>query len=309
MSKKKQAVGAGENSKYLCSQCFTTHYRNDVLFATSRTSRRYDLRQARLRYALHSADQFEDWCRKGKNLVLADWRYFGVEDRTLTNGVVTALRDANGELLRHRVCPQCHCVVLPDMILLAGWNRDGVDTAAVQAMLHSAQQGGGYKCETVMHADLQQVLEYEICSRTGTGMCFGTPVGLENAVTEETEKYTRAYMSGAHAALLTLELKEYDDAMPEMSLNADEAEETADAFFDMLGYVGDALDKPVVVVLNGLPAGSNPQQVLEKRAPALLNRLRLCLKNLRFLAGADDPAANARQALEWIAAQRARIDG
>ena len=61
----KKNTQGGDNGKYLCSQCFTTHYRNDELFATSRTSRRYDLRQARLRYAQHTADQFEDWCRKG----------------------------------------------------------------------------------------------------------------------------------------------------------------------------------------------------------------------------------------------------
>lgn len=304
MKKNKQG---GENGKYLCSQCFTTHYRNDVLFATNRVSHRYDLRQVRLRYALQPRERFVEWCRKGRNLVLADWRYFGSGERTVADGVVTGVRDVNGELLRRRVCPQCHCAILPDMILLAGWNHTGVDTVTVRAMLDSARRSGGYRCERVMQEDLQQVLEYEICSRTGTDICYGVPVGLEDAASEETEKYIRAYMSGAHAAVLSLELKPYDGA-PDLALDADEAEEDADAFLDMLGYVGDPLEKPVVVILNGIPAGYNPQQLLEQHARPLLNRLQLSLKNLRFLVGADDPAANARQALEWIAAQRARLD-
>ena len=300
MKKNKQG---GENGKYLCSQCFTTHYRNDVLFATNRMTHRYDLRQARLRYALQPREQFEAWCRKGQNLVLADWRYFGSEERTVADGVVTGVRDVNGELLRRRVCPQCHCAILPDMILLAGWNHTGVDTVTVRAMLDSAAQSGGYRCERVLQEDLQQVLEYEICSRTGAGACYGVPVGLEDAASEETEKYIRAYMNGAHAAVLSLELKNCDEV-----LDADEAEEDTDTFLEMLGYVGDPLEKPVVVILNGIPAGYNPQQLLEQQARPLLNRLQLSLKNLRFLVGADDPAANARQALEWIAAQRARLD-
>ena len=69
-----------------------------------------------------------------------------------------------------------------------------------------------------------------------------------------------------------------------------------------------------LIVLEGLDGSGKATQAqalcahLEQQARPLLNRLQLSLKNLRFLVGADDPAANARQALEWIAAQRARLD-
>ncbi len=306
MSRKKQENSAGENGKYLCSQCFTTHYSNDVLFATPRMTKRYDLRQARLRYALQTPEAFEDWCGKGEALILADWRGAGAQERILTDGVVVGMRNVNGEELRHRVCPQCHCVILPEMILMGGWSAAGVDTAAARAMLHSVGAAPGYRCDTVMATELQQVLPYEVCSRSGTTVHYGVPTGLEDAVSEEAQRYHQAYISSCHAAVLTLDLAEYEGATPDQNLDFGAAEDVTDAFLAAAGYVGDPLEKPVVVVLNGLQAGVNPQRSLEQRARPLLNHLQLCLKNVRFLVGADDPDSNARQALEWIAAQLAR---
>jgi len=56
-----------EGARYICPQCFTAHYRNDVLFGTQRLTDSCDRRQAAFRYALGPRTAFARWCGGGKN--------------------------------------------------------------------------------------------------------------------------------------------------------------------------------------------------------------------------------------------------
>lgn len=128
--------------RYLCPQCFTSHFWNDVLFASRRSAGRCDPRQAARRRALWEEEDFLRWCREGRNPVLLNWRTLPEERRQWRDGAIMAVRDMDGSWLDQRVCPCCHSLLPPRPFpVVVGWQEDGYNSALAGELLQAAARG------------------------------------------------------------------------------------------------------------------------------------------------------------------------
>lgn len=288
--KKKIDTLDNSNRKYLCPQCFTIHYRNDVLFATGHYTSHCDTRQAALRYAFQTSDAFEKWCAVGVSEQMVSWTDRPEEDRKFRNGVIEAMRDANGNLLKKKVCPYCHSSVLLNTRVLFGWNNEAIDNSLPTQLLRCS----GLEENEQSGQNESEALEYYRVKLNGTPLVLGVPQRLESA----TDNYARACQqrccTNAHGAVVLLEVTRTGN-----ELDTSSAENTFENFLQVCGYSGKPLEMPTIFLLQGASAVE-----LSNEAHQFTRQIDLSVKSQCIFA--RDILYNsqmAMQAVTWMAQQ------
>lgn len=300
----RNAAGADNASeRYVCHQCFTTHYRNDVLFAAGRTDFRCDVRQAAFRYCVDPKDEFLRWCEEGRTEVLLDWRTLPERRRRWKNGGIEAVQDIDGSWTVRRVCPSCHQPLADPCPVALGWQGDGMRESAALELFYAAQRydAGRWRCEPQSDG---LSLRYYYLTEVGGRRVLGIPDGLEQAKGTYGQDCRRHFLACADCAVVRLELAVRKDG----SLDDTKASPALEAMLKSCGFTGIALKMPVVVWLDGLDRES-PLEYFAQNGGQLEGRITYGFDRLRLTAGLENDPRQAYQALMWLVNETGAVRG
>lgn len=288
----------GAMQKYRCTQCFTTHYVNDVLFATDRFVRLCDMRQATHRAVFEPNDDFEQWCKTGKSQVMSTWRTRPKKDLQVENGVVQAMREPDGDWMKQKVCPNCHCLLSQDFLLLFGWQDGKMDNDLVKKimLLAGADPTGKWNSPT---EDATRPLHYTRCERRDGMVGIGVPENLQDAEGAYGSACRDHCCQSADGAIVQLRFALTENG----ELDEQEAEKTLDALLRKCHYSGEALPMPVTFLLDCPEAEHASVEFFQEKEKALLRRIKYSFEKKYLEAGAQLTPEKAGKILDWFAQQ------
>ncbi len=301
MAGKHDSASDASRERYRCMQCFTTHYQNDVLFATGRSTSRCDIRQAAQRYSHCTEERFADWCGRGRTQILLDWRTLPAEARRWERGVISAVQDLDGYWTAQRACPCCHQPLAQTVPVVFGWEGESLCSAPALELLRLAEQTDPARWQ-LSRMD-QQPLTYGYLSSEDRPL-LAVPLGLDEAKGNYGESCRDRCCTSADGAVLRLHLSLAHDG----ELEDTEAYQSLDLLLKHCGHTGIALKLPLLVWLEGLePLDAVP--LFREKGGQLERRLTYSFEQIYYTADlVHDPAA-AVQAVAWLAEQTAACIG
>lgn len=295
-----RAAGA-EEARYTCSQCFTVHYQNDVLFRAKRGSGLCDTRQAARRYALCTHSVFTEWCEAGEAAALLNWRALPQSRRRWSGGAITAVRDMDGSWVTQRVCPCCHISLPPPCPVVFGWKGEGMDGRIASDLLYLASETALSSWRLRRENGLPLWYDY---LTDPVGAAMGVPVALESAKEKIGSDCIRRCCTAAAGAVVYLELRMDEDGR----LDDGAAFLTLHSLLDICGHSGMELKLPTVFLLDGLEGGEDTMERLQRECSQLIWCVQYNFENYYFAVGAHDHPQVAVQAVEWLSGHISRLN-
>lgn len=292
--KKHQGWEGGAERRYLCPQCFSTHYYNDVLFTEDGwVTPHCDIRQA-VHRSTFDPEGFADWCAAGRSPVVRTWRGCAPQDLRTLGDTVLGMRDPGGTWLSRRVCPVCHSVLPQAFPILFGWDAGGMNNGIVQKLfaLAAGAEGG------VWHAAQQEnpgVLAYEFVQRNQDIAYLSVPLGLENAHTHYGQSCINNCCLNAQGVVVELPL----DAGTDGRVDESRAEKAVASLLERCQYGSTALKKAVVCIVTGPEGEKDPVGRLEQEDKQLLLRMRYSFTDVQIV-GAPLDAKQGTDILDWL---------
>lgn len=284
-----------EGTRYVCPQCFTVHYQNDVLFASRRLSGFCDRRQAAYRRALEPASAFTRWCREGKTAALLNWRALPQSRRRWEGGVITAVRDLDGGWADQRLCPCCHMPLSAPCPVVVGWDRTGMDSEAASDLLYFAAEMAPDRWK--VRCDGSLPLRYDYLVNSSGAVVLRVPVKPERVEGGYGAGYRRRCCGSASGAVVRLRLRVNEDG----GLEDIEAVRTLDAMLEAFGYSGIELKMSAVFLLEGLEDRPDGVELFQRECPQLVRLIQYDFEDSCFAAAGHNWGPEAAvQAVEWL---------
>lgn len=290
-----------EGARYICPQCFTVHYQNDVLFAARRPSGRCDIRQAARRYVLQPHAAFAQWCEAGETAALLNWRRLPQSRRRWEEGAITAVRDLDGSWVTQRVCPCCHTPLSPPCPVVFGWGRGGMDGRIASDLLRCAAETA--PAFWTMRSEEGLLLRYDYLVDYAGAAVLGVPAAMERAQSGYWRNFRRRCCSCAAGAVVRLKLRVDADG----ALDDAEAIQTLYDLLDTCGHSGVELKMSAVFLLEGLEDQPNAVERFQQECVPLARHIEYDFENSCFAVGAQDCPQTAVQAAEWLSEHMGRL--
>lgn len=294
-SKKNKQFTEKAGGRYLCQQCFSLRYRNDVLFTKqSWVTSLCDIRQA-VHRAAFDPDRFDAWCRAGKSRVVMTWHGRPLDSLRVCNGVVQAMQDAGGEWLDQKVCPICHSLLMEEFPIVFGWSSQGLDSAPVREMFRQACEGDE-STWSLLDEETTEAVRYEYIQKKDGSLRMGVPAGLDQGDTNHAQLCRDNCCLNVEGVIVRLVLK----PAPDGEIDDLEAEQTLNALLQRCQYSGTAMKKCAVFVISAPDMEEEPAQYLERRAEQLFRSIQYSFARVRFAASGQTPQ-QASEILSWLA--------
>lgn len=293
MAPKAEARPDAALGRYLCPQCFTEHYQNDVFFAASRPSLRRDARRDFRRACLRGGAD-----GAGEGPVLLDWRSLPEARRHWEGGAVTAVQDIDGSWTGRRVCPCCHQPLPPPCPVVFGWRGETMDGGAASELFEAAAQAAPERWG-FQRPQEGLALGYGYLTAPNGARALCVPDGLERAAGAFGQNCRRRCCTLAAGAVVRLALgRRANGALDDLS-----AFQTLDALLKDCGYTGIALKPPVVFWLEGLEEEPDPLGVFAREGGQLERRVAYSFGSRLIAAAGADAGREALRAAQWLAEQ------
>ncbi len=300
MSKnKKTGLARPENKIYLCPQCFTRHYINDVFFVSKRTTGICDMRNAAHRYTFSKREEFLGWCSAGKSSLLLDWRSLPQARRRWNGGIIEAVKDTDGRWIEEKACPCCHVPLPQECPVVFGWSDRGLDCPEARKMLMEAAPGNW---KGLMY-DGSQPLSYDIIEDAEGRQMFSVPAGIEEAEGSWGEGCRSRLCINADGAVVILRFSR--DSLG--GIDGSVAERSLSELLDYCGYSGSRLGFPVVVLLEGIEA-EDPVKAFRTRAGTARQCLEQCFERTYISPGCGSGSRLLSEALGWLIKEMRRTE-
>ena len=292
-----------EGERYICPQCFTAHYLNDVLFAAQRPSGFCDRRQAAYRYALGPYAAFEQWCASGETAALLNWRALPQSRRQWTNGAITAVRDLDGSWVTRRVCPCCHTPLSPPCPVVIGWAEDGMNIRGAFDLLYCAAELA--PASWSMRREDQLPLRYDyLVGPAGRAVLGVPPAKLEHVGGDYGRELRRRCCNSAAGVVVRLRMRMDENG----NLDDIEASHTLDTLLEACGHSGVELKMAAVFLLEGLANQPDSVKRFQMECPQLARRIQYDFESSFFAAGLFDHSQLAVQAVKWLSDQTGHLN-
>lgn len=291
-----------EGERYICSQCFTPHYLNDVLFAAHRPSGPCDRRQAVHRYSIGPSAAFVQWCEAGETEALLNWRALPQSRRQWKDGAITAVQDLDGSWITKRVCPCCHTPLSPPCPVVIGWEGSEMCSGTAVDFLHFAAEAAPDTWK--VHREDQLPLRYDhLVDPAGTAV-LRVPVNLERAKGDHGRALRSRCCNSAAGVVIRFHLRTDENG----DLDDIEASHTLDTLLNACSYFGTELKMPAVFLLEGLADRPDSVERFQAECPQLARRMRYDFESSYFAAGLRDHPQAAVQAVNWLSDQIVRLN-
>lgn len=291
-----------EGARYICPQCFTAHYLNDVLFAARRPSGSCDMRQAAHRYAIGPPAAFARWCKAGEAAALLNWRALPQPRRQWENGEITAVRDLDGSWVTQRVCPCCHMPLSSPCPVIIGWGETGLDNSIASDFLYFAAEAAAGPWKACHDDSLPLRYDY-LLNSSGTAV-LGIPVALERVKDSSGRDYRRRCCESAMGAVVRLKLRVNEGG----SLDDIEAFRTLEAMLEACGYSGIELKMLVVFLLEGLSDQPDAVDLFKRECSQLARLIQYDFESCYFIVEPYEHPQAAVQAVEWLSGHISRLN-
>ncbi len=294
-----------EGARYICPQCFTAHYRNDVLFGTQRLTDSCDRRQAAFRYALGPSTAFARWCGGGKTSVLLNWRTLPQSRRQWENGAIMAVRDLDGRWVTQRICPCCHMPLSSPYPVVIGWKSSGMHSKTASSLLSFVAETAPDCWKT--RQDRTLPLWYDYLENASKEVVFGVPVRPERVGGSYGASYRRRCCESASGAVVRRGLRMEESG----SLDNTEAVRALDTMLEAFDYSGVKLKVSVVFLLEleGVEDQPDAVELFRRECPQLVRLIQYNFADSYFAANpcGRDPQA-AAWAVKWLSSRVSRLN-
>lgn len=289
--------------RYLCPQCFTSHFWNDVLFASRRDSDRYDLRQAARRRELCTPERFQQWCRKGKSPVLLNWRALPEERRQWKEGAIAAVRDMDGTWLDQRVCPCCH-TPLPrrPFPVVVGWQEDGYSSALADALLRTAVLGEPRRWR--LHQEEDAPVRYSSLVTQDGAIALGAPLLPEGETKGYAANCVARCCAAAEGAVLRLRMEPDGQG----GLDGQAALTALWGLQEACGCASPQRKLAVVCLLEGVEQPDGVERFRQK-CTSLAREIEYSFESSYFAAGTPEDPRAVVKAVIWLCEHISGLDG
>lgn len=289
-------------TRYVCPQCFTSHFRNDVLFVSGSPSGREDGRQAVRRRALSQDSAFLPGRRETESALLLNWRAMPETRRRWSDGVITAVRDLDGTWQTQRVCPCCH-VPLPEKPcpVVFGWGEKGVESELARDLLRLAAETAPDRWR-LRREEQPQLVQYHLLTDPAGEPLLGVP-GLPAWEKEGLASNLVRRCCGA-AAGAVVRLRAEMDADGEIDSQA--ALEALCGLQDICGYSGFELKLSVVFLVEGL-GRPDAAELFQQKCANLAREIDYSFENSCFVAGVEEAPQGAVRAVDWLSGHLSRL--
>lgn len=290
-----------EQARYTCPQCFTVHYRNDVLFAARRPGGPCDVRQAAHRRALSSADAFAQWCEAGETEIYLNWRTLPESRRRWKAGVITAVRDLDGRWLDRRVCPCCHMPLTAPFPVVFGWRGNGMSRETAFDLLNLAVRKDPAHFSISQAADTLP-LKYDYLLNTSREKVLGVPAMPEHAGDSSYGiSCLRRCCASAAGVIARLDIRLDADGVPDDT----EAFQTLYALLKACGGSGIGLKTAAVFLLEGLNR-PDAMEIFRGGCTQLFRHIQYDFQNSCFVPEPCTHPQEAVQAVKWLSGRVGR---